>query len=478
MGNKSISRSFFWKLLEKISVQGINLLVQIVLARILLPSDFGNLAIIVAIINYISIFVQSGISTVIIQRQDITDTDISTLFISGLSIAMVLYFALFFSAPFISNIYETTELIWPLRALASVLFLNSINAIQIGIYSKRMEFKKIFLRSIIAVPIAGAIGIMMAYNGYGLWALVVHNIVNMGLTVLIMLFDRSTWFKFNFSFQRLKILYSFAGKIILTSVITGGGDLIRTLIIGKRYSVDDLAYYDKAYTYSNYTSQIIGQSVTSVMLPSFSKIQDDKKALKDLSRQSIRVSAYIMFPVLLGFAVVAEPFVKIVLTDKWLSCVPYLMIFCVLRMPSFISSIDKQVYYALGRSGINLIYETLFLVLNISTILISIQFGIIWIAICITALEWLGCFCLFFVSKKVYNYTILERLSDLWRPLLNSTIMFLCCFLIGKIIDSYIIKLLVQIISGILIYVLMCFITRDDNYKVILNILRRKKTND
>lgn len=478
MTKNKVATSLIWKFFERSAVQGINLIVQIVLARVLLPADFGNLAIIIAIINYAAIFVQSGVSTVIIQRQDIDDLDISTLFLSSLFFALLLYIGIFFASPFISTLYGTEELIWPLRILSLSLFLNSANAVQTGIYSRRMEFKKIFIRSIIAVLVSGLVGILMAMNGFGLWALVTHNLVNMALIVLSMSFDKTIWFKLRFSFNSFKKLYSFTGKVIVTSIITGGSDLLRSLVIGKKYSTDDLAYYDKAYTFSNYSMQIIGQSVTSVILPSLSKIQEDKYKLKDLARRSIRLSAFIVFPMLLGVAAVAESFVILILTEKWLNCVPYLMLFCLLRMPSFVSSIDKQVYYALGKSEINLFYEIGFLLLNTATLFVCMQFGVLYIAVGVTVIEWIGCMSLFFVSRKVIQYTLLERIADLWRPLINSIVMFIGAYLVGRLFDSYLLRLIVQIFTGFAIYIVLCFITKDTNIKEIKNIVRRRKTKD
>ncbi len=474
MSSNKVFGALMWKLLERIAVQGINLIVQIVLARVLLPVDFGNLAIIVAIINYAAIFVQSGVSTVIIQRKDITDIDISTLLLSSLFFALILYIGLFFAAPFISNLYGTEDLIWPLRILSLLLFFNSVNAIQVGIYSRKMDFKKIFIRSLVAVLVSGLVGIMMALNGFGLWALVAHNLINMAMIVLSMSFDKKLWFKLKFSFCSFKKLYVFTGKIIATSIITGGSDLLRALVIGKKYSADDLAYYDKAYTFSNYSMQIIGQSVTSVVLPSLSKKQEDKQRLKDLTRQSIRLSAFIVFPILMGVAAVAESFVVIVLTEKWLNCVPYLMLFCVLRMPSFISSIDKQVYYALGKSEINLYYEIGFLILNTITLFICMQFGILYIAIGVMVIEWIGCVSLFFVSRGAIDYTLIERISDLWRPLLNSTVMFIVTYFVGRLFDLHLLRFVVQIVTGLSVYTLLCFVTKDNNIKEIKNIIKRR----
>lgn len=476
MISNKVVRALMWKLLERIAVQGINLIVQIVLARVLLPADFGNLAIIVAIINYAAIFVQSGVSTVIIQRKDITDLDISTLFLSSMFFALILYIGLFFLAPFISNLYGTEDLIWPLRVLSLLLFLNSVNAVQTGIYSRGMEFKKIFIRSLIAVLVSGIVGILMALKGFGLWALVAHNLINMTMIVLSMSFDKKLWFKLKFSFYSFKKLYAFTGKIIATSIITGGSDLLRALVIGKKYSTDDLAYYDKAYTFSNYSMQIIGQSITSVILPSLSKQQEDKDKLKDFARLSIRLSAFIVFPILMGVVAVAESFVALILTEKWLNCVPYLMIFCVLRMPSFVSSIDKQVYYALGKSEINLFYEIGLLLLNTVTLVVCMQIGVFYIAVGVTVIEWIGCVSLFFVSRGLIHYTLIERISDLWRPLINSIAMFIVTYFVGRLFDFYLLKFIVQIFIGLLVYFILCLITRDKNIIEIRNIVRRRDT--
>ena len=475
VSKRKVAGSLIWKTLEKIFVQGVNLLVQIVLARILLPDDFGNLAIIVAITNYAAIFVQSGISTAIIQRKDINGKDISTLFLSSMGFALLLYVILFFASPLISSIYKTDQLIWPLRVLSLILFLNSINAVQTGIYSRNMEFKKIFLRSIIAVPVSGMVGILLAIGGYGIWSLVVHNLLNMFIIVIVMAFDRKIWFKISFSISSFKKMYSFTGKIILTGIITGGGDLIRTLLIGKKYSSEDLAYYDKAYTYSGYATQIVGQSISSVMIAPFSRLQDDKEELKKMARKSIVASAFVMFPILLGIASVAKPLIIVLLTDKWLPSYQFLMLFCVLRMPSFISNVDKHVYYALGKSEINLFYEIAYLIFNIGVLFFTIQLGTIYIALGVTLAEWIGCFILFLISYKTYGYSFLERFKDLWKPLLNSCVVFLASYFIGMINLNIYIKLFIQIIMGVLAYFLMIFLTKDKTYVSIINLFKKRR---
>ena len=470
---KKVVGSFLWKLMERLFSQGINLVVQIILARLLLPEDFGSLAIIVAITNYAAIFVQSGLATAIVQREEIDDLDISTLLTASLGITGIFYVILFFVSPLIANFYEIQELTWALRVLSLILFLNAINSVQTAVLSRKMQFRKLFLRTIVAVPIAGAVGIVMAYMDMGIWALVAHNLVNMAVIVIFMSFDKTLRFPLKFSFSRVKKIYAFSGKILLTSIVTGLHDTIRTMVIGKKYSSEDLGYYDKAYTYSNYITLIVNSSISSVLLPTFSRSQNDFGALKGMARRSIKLSAFIMFPVLVGAALICEPLVRLLLTEKWLPCVPYLVLFCFLRIPGCLLSVDRQVYYAIGRSGINLFYEIGLFILNIATLLVTMQYGVIYIAIGATAVEFLGGFLICCISHKTYGYTLWERCFDLFKPFMNTAIMAVCVWAAKFIPVGYFGGMLLQIFFGVLAYIGSAILLRDENFKYLLSTIKQ-----
>lgn len=463
VSRNKVVNSLWWKMLERIFSQGINLIVQIILARLLLPADFGSLAIIVAITNYAAIFVQSGLGIAIIQKNNLQKSDIDTLFTASLSIALFFYIILFLSATWIADYYDAPGLKWPLRVQSLVLFLNAINSIQTALLARSLSFKTLFLRSIIAVPVAGAVGIIMAYNGFGLWSLVAHNLTNMLVVVIVMTIGSKEHLRLGFNLKSAKQLYSFSGKILLTSLVSGAGDTIRTMVIGKRYSRDDLSYYDKANTYSNYVTQIVIGTIQSVILPVLSRSQDDIGTLKKMARRSIGTSAFIMFPVLLWVSSAAKPLVLLLLTAKWEPCIPYLMLFCVLRMCGCVSSVDKQVYYALGRSELGLFYEIIFLVINIIVLLFTVNMGIIYIVIGFLLTEFLGTISLFCLSSKIYNYSLLERWKDLSLPIMNSTIMFVVCWGITFLNLGNIITLSIQLMIGPSTYLLLSKLTKDDN---------------
>lgn len=465
--------SLTWKLFERFVSQGLSLAIQIILARLLLPEDFGSLAIIVAITNYAAIFVQSGIATALIQKKDLDDKDVSTVLISCLILASAFYTILFVAAPFIANAFESDILVPTLRIQSLVLFLNAINSVQTAILSRKMQFKRLFVRSLIAVPVSGIVGIAMAYLGFGLWSLVMYNLSNMLVVVLVMNIGNDLRTKLGFSMEKARTIYSFSSKILVTSFVSGGYDLMRTMAIGKKYNTNDLAFYDKAYSYSYYVVNILNSSISSVMLPTFSKKQDDINEIKLIARRSTKLSAFVMIPLMVGIATIATPLVRLLLTEKWMECVPYLMIFCMLRIPGVFMAIDKQIFYAIGRSEINMYYEICLFIINIIALIISLKMGVLWIAIFACAIEYIGLIAIFTLSKKFVNYNFKERLLDLWKSIVSSIVMFVGLNFIN-LQTSDLVTILAKLIIGVVVYLLMSMILSDDSLKYIFSIVKRK----
>lgn len=465
-----VAKSFFWKILERIFSQGIGLVVQIVLARILLPEDFGSLAIIVAFTGYATLFVSSGITTTVIQKKGLDRKDLSTLMTYTLCMGSVFYLVLFFVAPLIASYYNAPILQATLRVLAITLFLQGINSVQTGLLQRQMSFRQLLVRTMIAAPLAGAIGIFMALNGFGLWALVAHSIANQLLVIIVMSFDKTCRIPLGFSHTRMKEIFPFTSKIMLTYATSGLFDLIRTTMIGRRYTREDLAYYDKGLTYSNYVTMLVNQSMGSVLLPAFSRNQDNVESLRSMARRSVRITSFIMVPILVAVAVMAEPLIMVLLTEKWLPCVPFLVIYCFLRMPGPILNIDKQVFYALGKSGVNLYYEIGLFVCNFIALFIAIKINVLAIAVGAMIVEFLGMLGIFFASSKIYGYSLRDRLSDMWKPLLGSIVMAGTLYGVSRIGLSNILTLCIQIITGIVIYLIVAKMTKDDSLGYCLTV--------
>lgn len=468
----TVTNSFFWKMFERFMSQGVHLVIQIVLARILLPEHFGSMAIIVAMTNYANIFVQSGISTVIIQKKDLDKKDLSTLLTFSLVIAFFFYLILFICAPTIASYYNSEVLSPALRVISLTLFLNSINAVQTGLLTRQMKFKKIFYRTIIAVPVSGFVGIFMAVKGFGLWALVAHTMVNMLCIVVFMSMDKQLRIPLGYSQSKMKKMFGFTSKILLTSIVSGGHDFIRTMLIGKKYSREDLAYYDKGYSYSSLVTLVVKQSIGSVLLPTFSREQDNPVRLKSMARRSVSMSLFIMMPVLVAVAMMSKPLILLLLTEKWIACVPFLTLFCFLRIPGNIIAIDNQVYYALGKSGINLFYEIGLFVLNVAMLLFTVRIGVMAIAIGALIVEYIGFLATCIISKKIYKYSFRDRIADIWKSILGSFVMAIAMYCVSLIEMPALPMLLIQVVIAFIVYLLMCRLTKDDNLSYCTNLIK------
>ena len=464
MGNKNtVISSMLWKAGERMLVQGLNLLVQVILARLLMPEDFASLAIITTIVNYLGLFVQSGLSVAVVQKSNLSSKDTATLTTISLFAALVMYIGLFFAAPVISNYYDVGDLVLPIRVMGVTLFLFAFNSIQTGLLQRKMQFRTIFFRSLLATPLSGIIGVTMAFLDYGIWALIAFNISNTLIIVLFMNMIPELRLKLGFSLQSAKELYSFSIKILGTSLVSAGGDTVRTLTIGRHFNANQLAYFDRGLSYSGLVTQVVNTSLSSVMLPVLSRQQNDVCNLKQMARKSVGISSFLMIPILVMIAVVSEPLVRIILSDKWVPCAIYLSLFCLLRIPGIITSIDKQAYYALGKSHIGLYYEIFLLSANLISLVIMLNYGVLAIALGFLVVEYLGNFALFIVSNKIYNYTLKERLLDLYKPILSSIIMVLCMLILTLILKSSFVLFISQIVLGILSYLVMSAFLKDKN---------------
>lgn len=461
--SSSVISSLLWKACERIMVQGFNLLVQVLLARLLLPEDFASLAIISTIVNYLGLFVQSGLSIAVVQKEKLTSDDTSTLTTISMLIAFIMYVVIFITATYISDYYDVGELVWPIRVMGLSLFLYAFNSIQTGLLQRKMRFRTIFFRSMLATPISGIIGVIMAYMGYGIWSLIAFNLSNTFIIVLFMNMIPELRLKIGFSLKSAKDLYSFSIKILGTSLVSAGGDTVRTLTIGKYFNANQLAYFDRGLSYSGLVTQIVNTSLSSVMLPVLSRRQEDIDSLRFLVRKSVGMSSFLMIPILVMLAVVAEPLVKIVLSEKWVPCAIYLSLFCLLRIPGIITSIDKQAYYALGKSQVGMYYEIFLLLTNLINLLVMLNYGVLAIAIGFVIVEYLGNFMLFVISSKIFCYTIKERMHDMLKPIISTLVMVFFMFILSFVIRNDDFLFVIQIIVGGLTYFIMSFVVHDKN---------------
>lgn len=481
MGEKNLTSktlsSIIWKFAERISAQLVTMVVSIILARILMPEDYGIVAIVNIVITICNVFVSSGFGTALIQKKDADDVDFSSVFYANIVIALVLYIIVFFTAPLIAGFYEN-ELLTPiLRVMGIRLPIAAINSVQQAYVSRKMQFKKFFIATLFGTIISGIVGIVMAYNGCGVWSLVAQYLTNVCIDTIVLCFVVKWRPKLAFSWKKLKSLLSYGWKMLASGLLDTGYQELRSLIIGKKYSSADLAYYDQGKKYPALLATNINSSINSVLLSSMSKVQDDKVKIKQATRKSIQISSYLMLPCMVGFACIAEQFVHVVLTDKWMDAVPYIMMMCFVYAFYPIHTANLTAIQAVGRSDLFLILEIIKKVVGLASILISMWFGVFWIAFSAMITTIISSIVNAFPNKKLLNYSYLEQIKDLLPNLGISAVMGGIVYAMNYIPRLFhipsVVLLILQIIVGIAVYILLSIITKNFGFTFIWGYVKK-----
>ena len=421
--NKVVTSNLIWRLLERFGAQGVTFIVSIVLARVLEPSVYGTVALITIITTILQVFVDSGLGTALIQKKDADSLDFSTVFYFNFLVCIVLYIGLFAFAPYIATFYNNMDLVPVIRVLGLILVISGSKNIQNAYVSKYLLFKLYFFATLGGTITAGIVGIWMVYHGYGIWALVVQNIVNQGFDTII-LWVLVKWRPTKeFSISRLRNLFSYAWKLLLSSLLDTVWGQLRQLIIGKIYSTNDLAYYNKGNEFPNYTTLALNSSIDSVLLPVMSQAQDSIDEVRSMTRRAIKTSSFILWPMMMGLAGCSSSFICLVLTDKWLPCVPYLIIFCIVYAFYPIHTANLNAIKALGRSDLFLILEIIKKILNLLVILLTVQFGPFYMALGSIFVSVCSQIINSWPNRKLLNYKYQEQIMDIFPYIVMSVLM-------------------------------------------------------
>jgi len=470
---KVIISSLFWKLMERGGTQGIQFIVQIVLARLLLPEDFGTIAIVMVFISLARVFVQSGFNTALIQKKDADEVDFSSVFYLSLSVAALLYILIYFTAPFVAEFYRDPILAPVLRVIAFTLFFGAFSSIQNAYVARNMMFKKLFYSSVGAIIVSGTTGIIAAYMGLGVWALVIQQLINQILITIIMWFTVKWRPSLVFSFKKVKKLFSFGWKLLASSLLNVLYLDIRTLIIGRIYTPSVLGYYNRGQQFPKVIVSNINGSIQSVMLPTLSAHQDDTKRVKEMMRRAIKTSSFMIFPMMIGMAVVAEQLVRIVLTDKWLPAVPFLQIFCISYALMPIHTANLQAINAMGRSDIFLRLEIIKKVVGLIILGISLQFGVYVIALGQVLGGIISTFINAYPNKELLDYSYKEQWLDIMPSLLISIAMGAFVYSFNFIGISAWKILVIQVVTGTIIYIGLAKVFKLESFSYLIATIKQ-----
>lgn len=470
-------KSLFWRLLERGGSQLVSLIVQIVMARLLTPEDFGQLALLLIFVNVGNMIVMSGLHISLVQTSEITDEDCSTVFWITLGVGVVLYVIIFLCAPFIADYYGGPALTAPLRVLTLVLIISSYPSIIVSRLQHDLNYKTIFKATLAGAVCSGIIGISAALLGAGLWALVVQQVafaIFSGATLVV----ATRWFpKFEFSPARGKALFTFGWKVMATSLIDTLYQSLTDSIIGKQFGSAELGIVSQGKKYPQALGNLLDGTIQPVMLAATARQQDNIEQVKRLVRRALKTSTFLIFPAMAAFAMVAQPLVLLLLGEKWLPAVPFLQIFCFIFAIYPVHTANLNALNGIGRSDIFLKLEIIkrsygLIILLLAAFVLQNVYAVV-IGLAIECL--ISCFVNAVPNSRIIDYSPIEQARDILPALVLALLALAVCYPISLLVGlglNYIIVMLIQLVAYMLVYLVLVKLFKLEEATYLLNTLR------
>lgn len=472
----SVASGFIWTFGERIIAQLITATVTMVLARLLLPEDFGAISIVMVFITICNVFVTNGIGSALVQQKEIEDIDYNTAFLLNIFVSFLVYLILFICSSYISSFYKMPILIYVIRVMGLRIPIAALNSVQQAYIRRRMEFKKFFFATLIGTLLSGIIGIMMAINGAGIWAIVAQYLINAFIDTCVLSLYISWKPRLEFSYESAKKIFMYGSKLLLAELIASFESNFRVLLVGHSFGTADLAFYEEGQKYPSLLTANANAAINQVMLPVFSKKQDYIENLKHTLRKAVRLGVFVLTPVLVGVMVISTSFVMVVLTPKWLPCVPYIRIFCIYYLTRPLEAMCGEAIKAIGKTGWMLKkmiivngFALFFLIVSVFVIKNTLFLATTMIVDMIISVMTNS-----YYSIKYLKYTSYEQLQDFFGSMIPAVIMGGVVFLISLLIGNGIFGLVMQIVTGVITYVVIAYFFFRDMYNSILDLVKRK----
>lgn len=471
--------SLIWKFLERMGSQGIQFVIQIVLARLLLPEECGIIALIAVFIAVANVFVQSGLNTALIQASKVEEEDYSSVFVVSMLMAIVMYSVLFFSASLIAGFYKIPVLKEVIRVLGLTLFTGALNSVQVAKLSREFQFKQLCVSNMLAGGISGIVGIVVAYCGGGVWALVVQQLGNQLIICIMLAFSIRLKLALSCNLNRIKGFFRFGYKLLLSNLIDVIYNNLYSLVIGKVYSSKDLGYYNRADQFPNVLITNLNGAIQSVMLPALAKEKESLDIVKKMVRRSMVTSSFIICPIMAGLAACAKPIILLLLTEKWIFCADLIPILCFSYAFWPLHTANLQAINALGRSDVFLKLELIKKFLGVVLLIISIPLGIEAMVVSKAIISILSTLINAWPNKKVLNYGFGEQLKDIAPSFSLSIIMGIIVWSLGNMLNLTIIgNLIVQVMAGVIIYIGGAFLFKFECLDYIIDTIVKARKKD
>lgn len=467
----------FWSFLQKISSQFISFFITVILARILTPEDYGIVALASLFLVLMSVFSDGGLGQALIQKKNADEKDYNTLFTTQLVFASILYVVIFFLSPYIASLFNTKdpELFTSLlRVMALTMPLGALAGVQNSVVTRRLMYRWYFYANIASLAVSASVGIYMAYSGYGAWALVGQSISST-ITSTIVIFILLDWHpKPLFYRDRFKPLFQEGVKFMGTSLVGTFFSQLISYIMGLRYSPADLAYYNRGGGIPGILTSNIDGTIQGVLFPVMAKIQDDISAVRRALSRAIRTSTFILFPMLFGTSAIADKLVILIFTEKWAPCIPFMRLICICNVIAVMAGVNIQALRATGHIGkvfkLEWIKKPLLVLVLLCTMFIS-PMAIIIGMLCMNIFTY---FVNSYPNKKILNYSYKDQLMDVAPNFLMAAFMSICVYIIGLINIEIKLLLVIQILSGITIYMVLSLISKNDSLFYLYDYLKKR----
>ena len=466
----SVTTNMIWRFLERCGAQLVGTVVSIVLARMLTADAYGTVGIVFALIGFLQVLVDSGLANALVQKKDVDNLDYSTVFLFNIVSCLVLYLLLFLAAGPIAALYEIPELKALIRVLGLNLIISGVKNVQQAYVSRNMIFKRFFFATLGGTILAAVVGISMAYAGFGVWSLVAQYLVNAFCDTVILWFTVKWRPERRFSFARLKALFSYGWKLLASAMLDTGYTQLHSLIIGYAYSSADLGYYSNGQKIPNLIIENISTSINSVLFPAMSEAQDDIVLMKKFTRRSIRISSYIMWPMMFGLIACAEPLVRVLLTEKWMASVPIMQLLCLQLGFYPVHVANLQAIKALGRSDLFLKLEIIKKIYGMILLIVALQYSVLAVAVVGVVSTLISTVVNSFPNWKLLQYSYWEQVKDMAPAFLMSAGMAFLVYQLSGLIHNDILLLAVQVTSGVVIYVVGSWALKLDSFTYLLNV--------
>lgn len=474
MNKATIIKSLIYKSLERFSVKGLGFVISILLARLLSPEVFGQIALITVVINLSLAIIEGGLGTALVQNKDVDEGDYSTVFYICMAMSVLITAVVFAGAPLVAGYYKSPALLLPLRVYIFSVFFSSYASILTARMQREMRFKQILYCSLTATCVSGLLALALAFAGAGIWTLVVyyfsHTVVN-----CFVMFTAVRWRpRLHFSVDRARVLYGFGWKMLVSSLLCSLYYDLRSLIIGKRFSTEALGYYDRGNQIPFVISSAIDSSVQSVMFPVIAKAQENQSEAAALLRRSLTLSALLVLPAMMGLAAISDTFIRLLLTEKWLPSVAIMEALCVGHAASAMTAPNLVAIKAMGRSDIYMKLEFVRRVAMLLVLLITVFAfdSIMAMAYSFTLSCWLDVLLCSLPNGRLLGYGLKKQLKDVWKTIAAAAVMAVAVWAMGLLAMPLAIKLLVQLLVGVIVYIMLCWVLKADGFLYALNMIK------